>query len=78
MAGEGERGGRNLFGDFVKNHRKKLKLTLRNFCLKVGIDPGNFSKIERGILPPPKDRKILKKWAEFTPNLIVKEIIFLK
>ena len=81
MAGEGKRGGRNLFGDFVKNHRKKLKLTLRNFCLKVGIDPGNFSKIrssrriQRKRTPtasttvPRKEKiKILAAFLPFTPS----------
>ena len=58
-----ERGGRNLFGDFVKNRRKELNLTLRSFCLEAEFDPGNFSKIERGILPPPKP-KTLEKWAK--------------
>jgi len=61
---DGERGGRNLFGDFVKNCRKELRLTLRSFCLEVGFDPGNFSKIERGILSPPKDHETLEKWAK--------------
>lgn len=62
---EREGDGRNhLFGDFVKNRRKELNLTLRSFCLEVGVDPGNFSKIERGILPPPKDRETLEKWAK--------------
>lgn len=58
------RKGESLFGDFVKNRRKELRLTLRSFCLEVGVDPGNFSKIERGILPPPKDRETLEKWAK--------------
>jgi transcriptional regulator with XRE-family HTH domain len=61
---EVEKGGRNLFGDFVKNRRKELRLTLRSFCLEAEFDPGNFSKIERGILPPPKDQETLKKWAK--------------
>ena len=59
-----KREARNLFGEFVKNRRKELKLTLRSFCLEVNIDAGNFSKIERGILPPPKDKNKLKKWAK--------------
>jgi len=61
---EGQKGGRNLFGDFVKNRRKELRLTLRSFCLEAGFDPGNFSKVERGILTPPKDRETLEKWAK--------------
>ena len=60
----GGKGGGNLFGDFVKNRRKELRLTLRSFCLEAEVDPGNFSKIERGILAPPKDHETLKKWAK--------------
>ena len=55
-------GGR-LFGEFVHERRKALRLTLRQFCIEVGINAGNFSKIERGILSPPKDRETLEKWA---------------
>lgn len=51
------------FGNFIKNLRMKKNQTLRNFCLEHGIDPGNHSKLERGILPPPKDEKKLKQLA---------------
>lgn len=64
MAGESMRKGANLFGDFVKSRRMERRLTLRKFCMEVGMDPGNFSKIERGILPPPQDREKLEKWAK--------------
>jgi transcriptional regulator with XRE-family HTH domain len=51
------------FGDFVKQLRLRKKQTLRRFCLEHGFDPGNHSKIERGILPPPKDEKKLTQLA---------------
>lgn len=52
-----------VFGDFLKKRRAEFRLTLREFCLKAEIDPGNYSKIERGILPPPQDSEKLEKWA---------------
>lgn len=53
------------FGEFFKNKRIELKLTLREFCLKHNLDPGNISKLERGILPPPKSQKKLKEYAKY-------------
>lgn len=56
---------RHGFGEFVKNRRITLKLTLREFCLKHKLDPGNISKLERGILPPPKSQGKLKEYAKY-------------
>ncbi len=55
--------GRKTFGEFFKEKRIALGLTLRQFCEKHHIDAGNTSKIERGILPPPKSDELLKKYA---------------
>jgi len=51
------------FGAFIKDARIKAGLTLRGFCRLMNVDPGNWSKIERGILPPPKSKKVLVKIA---------------
>jgi transcriptional regulator with XRE-family HTH domain len=51
------------FGTFIKEARIKAELTLRGFCRIMNADPGNWSKIERGILPPPKSKKVLKEIA---------------
>lgn len=51
------------FGAFIKDVRIKAGLTLRAFCRAMEFDPGNWSKIERGILPPPKSSKVLKQVA---------------
>ena len=48
-----------FFGDFVKNYRIKQNITLREFCRLNAFDPSNWSKIERGILPPPKSKEVL-------------------
>ena len=52
------------FGETVKNLRIAKKVTLRQFCQEHGCDPSNWSKIERGINPPPKDEETLMAWAK--------------
>jgi len=51
------------FGELVKELRIAQKKTLRQFCTEQGLDPSNWSKIERGINPPPKDAATLARWA---------------
>lgn len=52
------------FGQHLKELRISKKITLRRFCLENGFDPSNLSKIERGVLSPPKDEAILKSYAK--------------
>jgi transcriptional regulator with XRE-family HTH domain len=40
-------------------------LTLRKFCLKHNLDPGNYSKLERGRISPPKSTEKLKELANY-------------
>jgi transcriptional regulator with XRE-family HTH domain len=54
-----------LFGEYFRGRRLKIGMTLRQFCLENGLDAGNISKIERGILPPPQSREKLEKYAQF-------------
>lgn len=49
------------FGELLREHRKELRLGLREFALRAGMDPGNLSKLERGILNPPQDRGLLDR-----------------
>jgi len=51
------------FGDHAKNLRIDAGLTLRSFCRDAAIDPSNWSKIERGVLPPPDDQDFLGRVA---------------
>lgn len=51
------------FGNFLKQKRIERGLTLREFCRVNEMDPGNISKIERGLLPPPQTKEILVKYA---------------
>jgi transcriptional regulator with XRE-family HTH domain len=54
-----------MFNQYIKELRLKKRLTLRDFCLQMKLDPSNWSKVERGINPPPKDVVLLKKLADF-------------
>jgi transcriptional regulator with XRE-family HTH domain len=53
-----------MFGTFIKELRARKRLGLREFCLKHGHDPSNWSKIEREVLPPPRDEETLRAWAK--------------
>lgn len=54
----------NKFGKFIKDLRIKKELSLREICKLTGYDPSNWSKIERGKLPPSSNEVVLTKWAK--------------
>jgi len=56
---------RKTFGEFFKEKRMVIGLTLRQFCEQYSLDAGNLSKIERGLVPPPKSDNILEKYAGY-------------
>ena len=51
------------FGAYLKSLRLERRVTLREFCRRARADPGNISRIERGVWPPPQDRNILVRYA---------------
>jgi transcriptional regulator with XRE-family HTH domain len=51
------------FGELHKKFREAKGLTLRKYSQLVGQDPGNVSRLERGISSPPQSDDILKKMA---------------
>lgn len=51
------------FGEYLKALRFEKRITLREFCKRAQADPGNISKMERGIWPPPQDSDILERYA---------------
>ena len=51
------------FGKFLKEMRSRKGLTLREFCRLANLDPSNWSKVERGILPPPKSSRVMSDIA---------------
>jgi len=46
------------FGELLREKRLSCGLSLRAFCAEFGFDPGNLSKVERGLLPPPTGEKL--------------------
>jgi len=51
------------FGENLRKLRLDANLTLREICKIVNYDPSNWSKVERGVMAPPKDFETLKGWA---------------
>ena len=52
------------FGEYFKQRRIALRKTLRQFCRDNGLDPGNISRLERGLLQPPQGRETLESYAK--------------
>lgn len=48
---------------FFESLRQHNHLTLREFCKKAKADPANISRMERGMMPPPKNRTTLERYA---------------
>ena len=53
-----------MFGEFIKSLRLERDIGLREFCRLLSWDASNWSKIERGILPPPQDSEKLDRIAK--------------
>ena len=52
------------FGELFKKLRLQLGMTLRQFCEENDFDPGNISKLERGLLPAPQSEKKLRSYTK--------------
>jgi transcriptional regulator with XRE-family HTH domain len=52
------------FGNFFHEKRRTTGLPLRTFCIKYNFDPGNLSKLERGLLPAPQSHEKLELYAK--------------
>lgn len=52
------------FGEYMKQLRADSRQGLRKFCSLHGFDPGNVSRIERGVFPPPQDEEKLAHYAK--------------
>jgi transcriptional regulator with XRE-family HTH domain len=53
----------NAFGKHLKRLRMAKGQTLREFCQVNGFDPGNYSRLERGLFLPPQKEELLEKYA---------------
>jgi transcriptional regulator with XRE-family HTH domain len=52
-----------VFGNRLKEIRIAKGVTLREFCQANGLDPGNYSRLERGLFPAPQKEELLAKYA---------------
>ena len=52
------------FGTYIKDLRIAGQITLRDFAKRLSIDPSNWSKIERAIMPPPSNETLIPKIIE--------------
>jgi transcriptional regulator with XRE-family HTH domain len=52
------------FGTFVREKRIAAELSLREFCKTAAIDPSNWSKVERDMMPVPGSRDFLASIAK--------------
>ena len=66
-----------MFSDTVKSLRLEKRLTLRDFCEQAGLDASNWSKVERGINPPPGDLETLERLANFFGLTGAKKLAFM-
>lgn len=55
---------KRTFGSYFKELRVGRKSTLRQFCRAHRYDPGNISKLERGLLPSPDSDVKLAEYAK--------------
>ncbi len=66
-----------MFNETVKSLRIEKRLTLRDFCEQAGLDPSNWSKVERGVNPPPGDIGLLERLAKFFDLSGTKKLAFM-
>jgi transcriptional regulator with XRE-family HTH domain len=52
------------FGQFFRNRRTSLGLSLSEFCRQNGFDKGNISRLERGVTAPPNSPDLLQIYAD--------------
>lgn len=62
------------FSEQLHSLRIKKELSLREVCKLVNYDSSNWSKIERGLISPPTEKKVLTKWAMILGLTATKEI----
>jgi len=52
------------FYEFFRDRREQIEPVLKDFAELVGMDTGNLSKLERGLIDPPKWPNVLNRHAE--------------
>ena len=66
-----------MFNQTIKSLRIEKRLTFRDFCAQNGLDPSNWSKVERGVNPPPGDITLLERLADFFGLAGAKKLSFM-
>lgn len=56
------------FGGWLRYFRIKESITLRQMATKLKMDAGNYSKIERSILPPPRSSEGVRRLIRPLPR----------
>lgn len=54
---------RSAFGSLFRELRVATGMSLREFCDEYGYDPGNISRLERGVSAPPKSKGAIENYA---------------
>jgi transcriptional regulator with XRE-family HTH domain len=54
----------STFGSYFKELRTRKGWSLRRFCEANGYDPGNISRLERGVFPPPESPQKMREYAK--------------
>ena len=54
----------STFGSYFKELRTRKGWSLRRFCEANGHDPGNISRLERGVFPPPESPQKMREYAK--------------
>ena len=44
---------KNVFGEFIREKRLALGVSMRSFAREVGTQPSNYCNMENGVLTPP-------------------------
>ena len=50
-----------VFGDEFIELRTSAGFSLRKFCKKMNLDPGNWSRVERGVSKPPLEKEFYNR-----------------
>jgi len=53
------------FGEKIRGVRERENISLRRFCLHLGYDASNWSKVERGEFSAPRSREKLMEIAGY-------------
>jgi len=54
------------FTDFLRLKRREKRMTLRRMCELTGINPVDYSRMERGMTPPVKDVGVIADVLELS------------